>query len=312
MRIVRTLAIVASLLVPCASRTAWATDITACGTVVAAGTRGVLQADLDCSSNQFGVIVLSHGTLDLNGHTIAGGDATEAVVVGAMLSDGTRKGNFTIQGPGSLSGTGRNYNTPVGTWACVQANDGRVRIGSMTGVVDIHGCVYGLLGSATMDSNGLAHAFLDHVSLHNNVLDGAAVGSLVASDVDASNNGGQGLGAAKIAKVTNVTTMNNVHGHGVFAGTKLKGTNVTTSGNYSGAEAWTSLEMADSTATGNTFDGVAGVQVKLSGSAVTGNGVIDILSRTLPRLFNTTCGKSSGKNNTCCDPSTSWGVCNGS
>jgi hypothetical protein len=286
---------------------AMATDITACGATIAPGDTGVLQADLDCSAAPIGVLVLTHGVLDLNGHTISGGDVTTATVQGAKKADGTGRGNFRIVGPGEISGTGRNYNAPVGTGACVQVHDGRVTISSGTETVDIHGCVYGILGSAGMTPGGKAHVSLDHVDLHDHVLDGAAVGALDASDVEATDNGGQGLGASKTLKATNVAARNNLHGHGLFAGTNLRATSVEVTGNYDGAEAWKTLKVSDATVTGNALRGVAGTHVIVLNSTITGNVAVDVLSRTMPVVRNTTCGTSSDFN------SMSWHVCgNGS
>jgi hypothetical protein len=286
---------------------ATATDITACGTTVAAGDTGVLQADLDCSTFPIGVLLLSNAVLDLNGHSIAGGDATMATVQGAQNADGTGKAHLRIVGPGEISGTSQNYNVPSGTQTCVQANDGHVTIGGGTGTVDIHGCIYGIKGSTGVDPNGRARVSLDHVHLHDLLWDGAAVGALVASNVDVGDNGGQGLGAAKLVKAQNVVAHNNAHGHGVFAGTSLKGVNIESTGNYSGVEAWKTLKLDGAQVTGNTFSGVAGLHVKVLNATITGNGVVDVLSATRPFLQNTTCDKSLDFN------SMSWHVCaNGS
>jgi hypothetical protein len=286
---------------------AMATDITTCGATIAAGDTGVLQADLDCSTSPIGVLVLSGGVLDLNGHSIAGGDGTTATVLGARNSDGSGRANFRIVGPGEIAGTSRNYNTSSGTGTCVQVNDGLVKMSGGTGSIDIHGCIYGITGSTAAEANGLARVFLDHVHLHDLLYDGVGVATLIASEVVATNNGGQGLGAANTLKALNVVATNNVHGHGLFAGTNLKGVNVTSTDNYSGAEAWRTLKLANAQVIGNTFSGVAGTRVQLSDSTVTGNGFVDVLSRTRPVLKNTTCNRSLDFNDM------SWGVCaNGS
>jgi len=73
------LAFILLVLVP---RSLLALDIAACGETVPKNTVGVLQADLDCSTHLFGVRLLRGATLDLNGHTIAGGDGTQATVLG--------------------------------------------------------------------------------------------------------------------------------------------------------------------------------------------------------------------------------------
>jgi len=296
-----------ALIVMVAGGRASGADITTCGDTVAAGTTGVLQADLDCSASPFGVRLLPGATLDLNGHAIAGGDSTSATVVGVGAEDGSGRGFFTILGPGEISGTSRNYNTPSGTWACVQVSDGKARIAGGAGIVDIHGCIYGILGSAGDDPNGRAKVALDNVTLHGLLFDGAAVAAVVASHVTASDNGGQGIGAARNAKLTDVVARNNIHGHGLFAGTNMRGSHISASGNYNGVEAWRTLKLLDLTSTDNAFSGAAArSRLFLVNSTVTGNGTTDILSGTPPRLVNTTCGKSLSYD------STSWHACNGS
>jgi hypothetical protein len=47
-----------------------AVDVTACGQTIGRREVGVLVADLDCSASPFGVRLLRHATLDLNGHSI--------------------------------------------------------------------------------------------------------------------------------------------------------------------------------------------------------------------------------------------------
>lgn len=285
----------------------FAGDVTSCGATVASGETGVLQADLDCTTGPYGVRLLPGGTLDLNGHRISVGSQADATVVGVATTAGddpigSGRGNFTIVGPGEISGVGREFaGTISGTYGCVQLNDGRARVTSATGTVDIHGCVYGIVGSAGESPNG-GRLTVDHASLHDNLFDGAAVSRLAASDVDASHNGGQGL-STTVAKLTNVTANDNPKGHGVFGASTLKGVNVTANGNYTGAECWRTLKVVGLTAGGNALFGAAGNKVVLIDSTVENNGTADIMSRTYPRLVNTTCGTSLDGN------SVTWGLC---
>jgi hypothetical protein len=283
-----------------------ATDILSCGTTVAAGDTGVLQADLDCATFPFGVRLLRNATLDLNGHSIAGGDGTEATVLGVGAEDGSGRGRFIIRGPGEISGTGRLPVSVGGTFACVQVSDGRAQITGAAGTVDIHDCVYGVLGSAGEDPNGRARVTMDHVRLHDNALDGAAVGRLEASDVDASDNNGQGMGAVATVRVRNVVANNNANGHGVFSAKRLRGENVTANGNVTGVGSWGRLVLVNGHASGNAYFGVAGGAVALKDSTIVDNGLADILSGRRPRVVNTICGTSVDFN------MSSWGVCNGS
>jgi hypothetical protein len=279
-----------------------ATDVTSCGQTIAALDTGILQTDLDCSGSQFGVRLLAGATLDLNGHAVRGGDVTEATVLGIGHEDGTGRARFTIVGPGEISGTGHEYPT-FGTWGCIQVNDGLARVSGGTGRIDVHGCIYGVLGSAGESPNGRARVTLEHVDFHDLTFDAAAVGKLSATDVTASDNGGQGLGAERKTVVADVVANNNVRGHGVFSGGVLKGTNVSTSGNITGVEAWGTLALVNASSSGNQYFGVTGKRVKLTNSIITGNGIADIASRSLPRLVDTTCGTSMDFN------SNSWGVC---
>lgn len=190
-----------------------ASDITTCG---AAGDVGVPQTDLACASEPYGVRLLPGGTLDLNGHHVHAGPQASATVLGVAtaapdpLGDGP--GSFTIVGPGEISGEGRQ-NPLGGTYACVQLNDGRAVVKSDTGIVDIHGCVYGVVGSAGATPNG-GRLTIGHASLHDNVFDGIAVKNVAASNVDASNNGGQGIGATA-TKLVNVTANDTARARGV-------------------------------------------------------------------------------------------------
>src|SRR5262245_3487882 len=105
------LGVLAVGLLLCHALPALAVDISACGATVDRGQTGALQADLDCSSQPFGVRLLSHATLDLNGHTIAGGNSTIGTVVGVRTASapvGVGAGNFTIMGPGVITGTHTN------------------------------------------------------------------------------------------------------------------------------------------------------------------------------------------------------------
>jgi hypothetical protein len=189
----------------------------------------------------------------------------------------------------------------------VQLNDGRARIGSTAGLIDVHDCVYGVLGAAGQDPNGRGKLVIDHATLHHHAADGAAVGMLIASDVDASGNAGQGLGAASMARVRHVTANDNPRGHGIFAGRMLKANGVAASGNITGLESWGRVAASDVTATANQYFGVAGDAILLLNATVLDNGIADILSRRFPRLVEVTCGRSIDYD------SVSWGVCaNGS
>jgi hypothetical protein len=289
------------------ARSALATAVTNCGETIAAGDTGVLQADLRCSASPFGVRLRPLSTLDLNGHAIKGGSATYAVVIGVGTGDQTElyeqgKGDFTIIGPGSISGVIVDPNLVVGTYACVVLNDGYAQITSASGSIDIHGCVFGVVGNLEEYSTSRARAVVDHAVLHDNVFEGVTVRHLTVSDVTAYNNGGAGIHAITALTATNSVSYDNFS-QGFFATAKLQGTNLTAYGNGVGAESFKNLDVTGLMATGNTEAGVKSLRrVRLRNSTITGNS-LDILSGKRPNLSSTTCGTSANYS------SVTWGVC---
>ncbi len=136
----------------------------------------MLQADLTCSSGAFAVQLMRNARLQLNGHTLArvddaGGSGT-ATVLGS--GDGMAA-RFKILGPGTIAGTSADPHFPRGTEACVQASDSNVKISGGAGRVDIHGCIYGVLGSASGESNGAAKLDILNADVHDCLFDGVAV-----------------------------------------------------------------------------------------------------------------------------------------
>jgi hypothetical protein len=287
-----------------------ATDITTCGTTVAAGDTGVLQADLDCPTEPwFGVRLLSRSTLRLNGHSIKVGAGTFAGVLGVARVDDEEPdeggpGRFTLEGPGEISGPGPDPMFLDTTEACVTLQDGRATITSPTGVIDIHGCNFGIVGYILEYNNSRAKASVDHVIVHDNSLEGITVRKLVASSVTSYGNGGAGVHGIATLIANDVVAYDN-HSQGVFATRSVRGDNVTVTGNGSGVESFRRVKLSHLTATGNTYSyGVRAPRVTLLDSVVTGNALYDVAATSLPRLSNTTCDTSL---NTA--TSTPWGVC---
>jgi hypothetical protein len=285
------------------------TDITACGTTVAAGDTGVLQADIVCQDEYFGVRLLTGSTLQLNGHSITGTRSTFATVLGVARVDDAEpeeggRGRFTIVGPGEIAGAGPDTHSGATTRACVTLQDGRATITSPTGVIDIHGCNFGIVGYILEYNNNRARATIDHVILHDNSLEGITVRKLTASDVTAFNNGEAGVHAIATMMVANVIAHDNGN-QGVFAGSTVKGTGVTVTGNASGIECDNRVTLTNVSATDNTYSyGVRGRRVTLTDATVTGNSQVDIVALSPPRLVNTTCGTSLNNKT-----QTTWGVC---
>jgi hypothetical protein len=300
---------------------AHAADITACGTTVAAADTGVLQADLDCSTSPFGVRLLARATLDLNGHTIAGGDATVATVAGVRGPSTTNPvgrgtGDFTIVGPGVISGTNHPPFTSQGTDACVLVNHGRARITSALGVVEIRGCVHGIRGARRFTGSGDFYAAgasaggrirMDHVTLTDNFQAGLAASEVIATDVMADGNGDVGMGANRRMTLTNVTANDN-DGIGLFAAKLMEGTDVTAMNNgNNGLDVCGfrgRLRLTNVLATGNGLFGVCGDRVQLTDATVIDNVTADVTALlAAPVLINTTCGTSLRQD------SGTWGVC---
>jgi hypothetical protein len=296
-----------------------ALDITSCGVTVPSGEVGVLQSDLSCSTSTFGVRLLRHATIDLNGHSIQGGDSTTDVIVGVAADDGadpigSGRGHFTILGPGTISGlTHPPFNT--GTQACVLVSDGRVDIASNTGIVEIHHCVEGILGSIGADfPNGHARAVVAHTYVHDTFDAAISVGKLQAANTSVSQNLGFGVSADRRLIATDVTANDN--GTIDLYARSIKGTNVTTQNNgnngidacvYSGPAnpRLGKAVITNLVSTGNAVYGVCADRVRLLSSQVTANSYYDIFAVKKPHLDNTTCGTSWGMN----AATAPWGVC---
>jgi hypothetical protein len=290
-----------------------ATDIMTCGETVAAGDTGDLQADLDCGNDFrfFAVRLLAGSTLRLNGHSIVGGTNTFATVLGVAYADDAEpdeagRGNFTIVGPGEIAGPGPDPQFYVSTRACVTLQNGRATLTSPTGVIDIHGCNFGVVGYILEYSTNRARVTLDHVVVHDNSQEGVAVRKITASHVTAYGNHESGLTASSTLIVNDVDSHDNVQGNGLYGGRTVKGSNVTVSGNYYGVSSTGNVVLTNLSSIANT--GVAGVQgrrVRLTDSVVTGNN-IDILAGSAPILVDTTCGTSRIAGSS---TSADWGVC---
>jgi hypothetical protein len=286
-----------------------AVDITACGQTVPARQAAVLQSDLDCSGSPFGVRLLRRASLDLNGHTIAGGDLTSATVVGvsSVAGDdpiGKGSGNFTIVGPGVIAGTNH---PPVssGTTACVLINAGRALMTSASGVIEVRGCVVGVNGNrlSAQSSTDRGKLEMDHVSVHQARYDGVAVRRLIASDVSAYDNE-IGLSVRSKTVLTNVTL--NTNGIGFQGGTLVTGSGVTAIGNSNNGIdtcGFGTIDLINVVAMNNGFAGVCGNHVRLTDSTVTDNAVDIVSYITMPVLVDTVCGTSRRVD------STPWGVC---
>jgi len=288
-----------------------ATDITTCGTTVAAGDTGVLQNDLDCPSEIWFVVrLLTGSTLKLNGHAIRAGQSTFAAVLGVAYVDDEDPsegghGNFTLEGPGEIAGAGApDPVNNLGTDACVTLQNGRATITSPTGVIDIHNCTFGIVGYILEYANNHARATVDHVIVHDNTLEGITVRKLTASNVTSYGNFGIGIHAGKTLVVNDCVAHDN-HGTGFYGNRVVRGANVTAFGNRAGVDSQGRVTLTNLTSTDNFYTwGVYAKRLTLIDSHLSGNFNADIASDSFPRLYNTVCDTSYHFG-----VGGSWGVC---
>jgi len=303
-------------------RAAWAVDVTTCGQTIPPNEVGVLVADLDCSQHPVGVRLQRGATLELNGHTIAGGELTFATVAGVASESPTNpvgrgRGRFTIVGPGTLTGTNLPPFVSGGTLACVLLNGGRAVIRGGSGTVEIGGCGYGVHGRRMFTSAGefdpgaastKGRVELDHVLTHDNIEAGVAVARILASSVTASDNFRLGMAASRRMELSDVTANDNGN-IGLFGGRRMSGTNVTVLRNgANGVDTcgFGDMELANLVAHENGVFGACANHLSLTDSIVTDNVAGDISCKFQPTLINTTCGTSHPSGGS--GPPT-WGVC---
>jgi hypothetical protein len=302
-------------------RAALAVDVTACGQTIPPNAVGVLMADLDCATHAVGVRLRRGATLELNGHSIAGGDSTFATVAGVGSESSTNpvgkgRGRFTIVGPGAITGTNSPPFTSVGTQACVLLNSGHAVIRGGSGTVEVGGCVYGVRGRRMLTARGdfdpgasstRGRVELDHVFVHDALEAGVSVARIVASNVTASDNIGLGMAAFRRMELSNVTANDNGN-IGLFGGRRMSGTNVTVLRNSNGVDTcgFGDMALSNLVARENRVFGACADHLALTDSTLMDNVARDIACQFLPTLTNTTCGTSQATGGS--GPPT-WGVC---
>lgn len=310
----RLIATVALVLLP---RLVFALDISTCGQTVPEGESAVLLNDLDCPVGvgvcavdagklcpnaagcpsgrclgNAGVVLENRARLDLNGHTIRGGDvAVECVGRSCEIGGGT------VESAGALC-SGSIWGRVVDQFAtqsmqltdltvsgggCITVYNtfGRIKATNVTVTNGTWGLIAGSLDGASITVSGNAghglyvsgRAKVAGLTANENLLEGIVGGRLIGSNIVANGNGG----------------------HGISAGT-VRGTNVTTSNNGSGGTiTQLSSRLENLTAVGNGgpgYESIAGT-VRISGGTITGNTGADLLTKRRPRLRNgATCGVS--------------------
>lgn len=269
-RAVGTLATVALSLL---SSQALGVDVTTCGQVVAARGRAALVADLVCPASGGSAVILEKGaSLDLAGHRLEishDGSDVAAVSCSAACSVTSSAAG------GAIVGTGADVGDSIGI---LVANGGRGRVAN----VRIEHFSRGVICTGKS-------LILSGVELTDNPSSGAFVtgGSLRVADSTAS---GNGIAFAAFKRLTARRTQ--------------------ATGNRTGLYAQIAVHATETTLTGNSvvgiysWNGARAGSVTLRDSSATANGLFDILSGRMPRLFDSTCGVSHKAGT-----AESWSVC---
>jgi hypothetical protein len=243
---------------------------TPCGVEVPRGEPATLQGDVACSADA--PVVGNNGSIWLRrGARLELNGYTIRLVGTAQAAPIYCDGTCTVVGPGRIS-------SDVVGGGVVSFGRGRITVQDVT-----------------MDTliGGVYAPFARRVTLGNVGMDvksfGVAAPRVVVNDVTI-NLTGSSPGRAVDAI-----------GKGLVKGTGLV---LTGCGDYC-INAGRRTSLADLTSVGGFIGINSGGTVTLVDSSVTGSTYRDIVSRRLPRLTNTTCGRSGRSD----DPLTSWGVC---
>jgi hypothetical protein len=100
-----------------------------------------------------------------------------------------------------------------------------------------------------------------------------------------------------------VTAMDNGAAIKVFR--TIRGTDIVVSGNGFGVQAGVAISATNLSVTDNATYGLVSGRIRLSGSTLVGNGIVDIIADRRPRLVDTTCDHSRTFESSL----TSWFVC---
>ena len=279
--------------------TALAVDITTCNQGVPAGEIGVLQNDLDCSTQPAstdGVWLENNATLDLAGHTIIGPPPTPPTEISLTAPVHCRLGAFCAMNESGVT--------------CFPGR-GRCTVTSSVGMGHVVGA-----GGIRSDRNLL----LSNVT----VADGevlAVEGSLRAMNVEVS--GGMGIIADKVR--AEQVTVDGCTEFGIYALRTIKGRNVTLTDNgLAGAKSRRMIfdglvVTGNGGRTGSSFlgGGLNGGACKLKNATLSSNvadfplgggtAPVDILTTRRPRLIASTCDHSAMLSGL--QILESWGVC---
>jgi hypothetical protein len=256
--------------------TAHASDIVACGQVVADGDTGVLQADLDCSADpgEAAVTLGNRSTLDMNGHAII------ARFVGVLCTD-TPRARCAVRGHGVMpSGTGKLSGGDYGIGSGgsrVTVTDVYVHDVGSTGIVANKQLMLTnvVVRRAHTGIDGGAHVTATNVTASENEYFGITASRIAGSDITASGNGYSGVDCQRCVLTRLTAIGNGFTDVPVGIGAGVSGT---------------SVRLVDGNLTGNVVDGVVPV---------------DVDTFRFPRLRNTTCDHSRQRG----EPGSSWGLC---
>jgi hypothetical protein len=231
---------------------AYALDVSACGTVIPPGETGVLVTDLVCSPTDSGIQMNDRSTLDLNGHTITGG-------------------LFGVTG--SVSLRGRTYST-YDRCRILSSKPGGAIVGSKFGITNCGKTAVSnveVVGT-TLQAVGGGRVDLTDVTLR----DGAApltVGSLTARNLTITNN--HDVSAVRRASIRGLTATAN-QGELVLHARSMALKDATITGNTGVGIIASRLTLVRSTVTGNDTAGTG----------------VDLVTSRAPHPVDSTCGRS--------------------
>jgi hypothetical protein len=143
---------------------------------------------------------------------------------------------------------------------------------------------------------------------YNDSLSGTRSNRIYVNDVVVRESRDYGIHAFGRIIATNLSVRNAMggFGYGIYA-FDLRGTNVSVTDNPERAiEIARLVQVTGLTVTGNGEGGLSATKIDLTDSVLTGNEDFDLLTPRRPRLTNTSCGRSAGRDG---DMSISWGVC---
>jgi hypothetical protein len=232
------------------------TLVSSCGTVVPAGTVGVLAGDLSCAGAPVGITLARGATLQMAGFSIR-----DTSLRALECPDG---------GCSVVGGATSAITDCMGSGIAITSTARLLRRGLVVSDLLIEGC-----GGTGIDAP-MAGVVATRVRTSGHGAHGASAWSLRADDVTASNNGLNGLHVrSKLRGSALVAEQNGINGLQALEGR---------------------VRAAGVTVRGNVHAGIAARRLRLDGGDVTGNNTgatgIDLYIGRHPWVRNVACGRS--------------------